>query len=343
MSMSATQWTSAFWCIVYGGGIISTLLVYGVLQEKLMTVPFGGELFTISAFLVLCNRCANVAYAGSMITVLGESMENKAPIWKYMIISLSNVAATTCQYECLKYVSFPVQMLGKSFKMMPVMLWGIAISGKRPPLRDWLVALCVTLGVTEFCMTGPTSSPNDKANSWYGMVLLLMFLACDGLTSTFQEKLFKEHNTSKYNQMFYVNGCSAITSLVTVLAMGKMSYCFAFATAHPDFALNVAILSGAACCSQYFIYSQVKEYGALVFAATMNVRQVASILVSYATYHHYLSWPQGGGLLLIFAALFYKSAVGLQTPARAKGVGKEAEEKAPLLDNPLVPDQKATV
>ena len=29
-----------------------------------------------------------------------------------------------------KYVSFAVQMLGKSFKMMPVMIWGMIISGK---------------------------------------------------------------------------------------------------------------------------------------------------------------------------------------------------------------------
>jgi hypothetical protein len=27
-------------------------------------------------------------------------------------------------------VSFAVQMLGKSFKMMPVMIWGMIISGK---------------------------------------------------------------------------------------------------------------------------------------------------------------------------------------------------------------------
>lgn len=33
---------------------------------------------------------------------------------------------------------------------------------------------------------------------------------------------------------------------------------------------------------RFFIYSQIKEFGALVFAATMNVRQVVSILVSYA-------------------------------------------------------------
>merc|ERR1740117_612550 len=258
----------------------------------------------------------NVAYAGSMIAVKKESFENQAPLWKYMVISFSNVAATTCQYECLKYVSFPVQMLGKSFKMMPVMLWGIALFGKKHSLTDWLVAGAVTLGVTEFCMTGPTASPNDKGNSIYGLLLLVMFLACDGLTSSFQEKLFKEHNTSKYNQMFYINGCSAITSLVTILAMGNMSYCLKFAWAHGDFVYNVAILSAAAAASQFFIYSQVKEYGALVFAATMNVRQVASILLSYKTYHHVLTLPQGGGLSIIFAALFYKSYAAMQSPAK---------------------------
>merc|ERR1719321_1619058 len=103
---------------------------------------------------------------------------------------------------------------------------------------DWVVALCVTLGVTEFCMTGPMSSPNDRDNSIYGLLLLLGFLACDGLTSTMQEKLFKEHKTSKFNQMLYVNGCSAVVSLFSVLAMGKMSYCAAFGAAHSGFVMD---------------------------------------------------------------------------------------------------------
>ena len=37
---------------------------------------------------------------------------------RYAAVSISNVAATTCQYEALKFVSFPVQMLGKSSKMV---------------------------------------------------------------------------------------------------------------------------------------------------------------------------------------------------------------------------------
>ena len=130
-----------------------------------MTVPYDGVLFKYSVFLVLCNRLAAVIFGLAMAVAKGEKLTNQAPLWKYLIVSLSNVYASTCQYEALKYVSFAVQMLGKSFKMMPVMIWGMIISGKSYGLRDWGVALAVTLGCTEFLMTGPTNSKVDSGNS----------------------------------------------------------------------------------------------------------------------------------------------------------------------------------
>ena len=54
-----------------------------------------------------------------------------APSYAYAAVSLSNVVATTCQYEALKYVTFPLQTLGKTAKMIPVMVWGSLIGGKR--------------------------------------------------------------------------------------------------------------------------------------------------------------------------------------------------------------------
>merc|ERR1719262_1143260 len=117
-----------------------------------------------------------MAFAGSMIAKNEEDVAPKCPPWKYFAISLSNVTATTCQYEALKWVSFPVQMLGKSFKMMPVMVWGILISQKKYGIRDWVVALCVTAGVTEFLMTGEIRAPNTEArDSIYGLAFLVSF------------------------------------------------------------------------------------------------------------------------------------------------------------------------
>mmetsp|Transcript_48525 Transcript_48525/g.89968 ORF Transcript_48525/g.89968 Transcript_48525/m.89968 type:complete len:336 (+) Transcript_48525:105-1112(+) len=301
--------SSSFWCCFYGAGIIGTLVVYGLLQEKIMQHPYNGQLFTVSAFLVFANRICNSLFALGMALGKGESLINQAPLWKYLIISFSNVGATSCQYEALKYVSFPVQMLGKSFKMMPVMLWGIVISGKRYDITDWLVATAVTGGVTSFLLTGDIDSPQGT-NSVKGLLLLCLFLALDGLTSTTQEKLFKDHKTSKYNQMSYVNGCSAIVSLLALIFSGGLMPSFAFCAAHPAFVKDAAILSASATSSQFFIYSQVKDFGALVFAATMNVRQVVSIMVSYIKYGHAITVLQLLSLVVVFGALFYKSYAG---------------------------------
>jgi len=318
---------AATWCIFYAAGIIGTLLVYGVLQERIMTQPYGNEgaMFTDSVFLVLCNRIFNAIFAITMMCILGEGKLWSAPLWKYAAISLSNVYASTCQYEALKYVSFPVQMLGKSFKMMPVMAWGMIVSGKRYSIVDWCVALAVTLGVTEFLMTGPISSSGDDSNtSVYGLALLVAFLALDGFTSTFQEKLFKEHQTSKYNQILYVNLASCLVSSITLLLTNSFAPALRFIFAYPSFVVDAVVLSSSAATSQWFIYSQVQDFGAVVFAATMNVRQVVSIIMSYVTYGHMITWQQLAGLMMVFAALFYKSYLGLASHRESK------EERLPL-------------
>jgi len=303
------------------------LVCYGILQERIMSQPYGhgkhAVLFTDSVFLVFMNRAVAVAFAIGMALFRGESLINGAPLWKYLAISFSNVYASTCQYEALKYVSFPVQMLGKSFKMMPVMLWGMAVSGKRFSVTDWMIAFSVTGGVVEFLMTGPISSSSDQGSSSYGLALLGGFLALDGFTSTFQEKLFKEHTTTKYNQMLYINLGSCVISSSTLVLSGRLSDALAFTSAHPAFVKDAMELSASAVAGQWFIYSQVKEFGALVFAATMNVRQVVSILISYAKYGHSITALQIVGLCVIFGALFYKSFSGLL---------KSKDEQKPLLE-----------
>uniref|UniRef100_A0A6T1L9G1 Sugar phosphate transporter domain-containing protein n=1 Tax=Alexandrium monilatum TaxID=311494 RepID=A0A6T1L9G1_9DINO len=321
------------WCCFYAAGLIGMLALYGVLQERIMTMPYGGVVFGYSVFLVFCNRLAAVIFAAVMLRLSGEPVLPQAPLWKYLIISLSNVYASTCQYEALKHVSFVVQMLGKSFKMMPVMLWGMAISGKRYSVTDWLIAAGVTFGVTEFLMTGPTASPNDQGNSTRGLLFLLAFLALDGLTSTMQEKLFKEHKTSKYNQMLYINLLSCCVSVITLITSGTLFPALHFCGTHGRLIFDTSILSLSAVGGQFFIYSQVKEFGALVFAATMNARQVVSIIISYITYQHHITLLQILGLFLCFVSLFYKSYLGM--------VESSGAEKMPLLKPE--PDAEANV
>merc|ERR1719326_798281 len=120
------------------------------------------------------------------------------------------------------------------------MVWGILTQGKTYSLSDWLVALLVTGGVAEFLFTGSITAPHkreepDTGESTYGLLLLLGFLALDALTSTSQERLFKEHKMSKYNQMLFVGSFEAFTSLATLLLAGSLLSAAAFGVRHPEF------------------------------------------------------------------------------------------------------------
>lgn len=91
-----------------------------------MKVPYGEEQerFTHSLFIVMCNRVLTCALTVTILLFRGKDLAPVAPLYKYAAVSLSNVIATTCQYEALKYVSFPLQTLAKSGKMIPVMVRG---------------------------------------------------------------------------------------------------------------------------------------------------------------------------------------------------------------------------
>ncbi|RXI04448.1 hypothetical protein DVH24_038722 [Malus domestica] len=115
---------SKLWKGVFAvAGIMTTLVTYGVLQEKIMRVPYGDDkaFFKYSLFLVFCNRITTSAVSAGVLWARKKALDPVAPVYKYGLVSISNILTTTCQYEALKYVSFPVQTLAKCAKMIPVM------------------------------------------------------------------------------------------------------------------------------------------------------------------------------------------------------------------------------
>lgn len=120
------------------------------------------------------------------LQVQKQSMQPVVPLANYATVSLSNVIATSCQYEALKHVSFPVQTLSKCAKMIPVMIWGALIARKTYSIKHCCVAALVTVGCTCFLLSGSTTSKKANDSSPKGFVLMLTYLAFDGFTATFQ-------------------------------------------------------------------------------------------------------------------------------------------------------------
>ncbi|XP_022755721.1 UDP-galactose/UDP-glucose transporter 5B-like isoform X2 [Durio zibethinus] len=270
-------------------GIMITLVIYGLLQEKIMRVPYGvnKEYFKYSLFLVFCNRITTSAVsAGSLLA--------------------------------LKYVSFPVQTLAKCAKMIPVMIWGTFIMQKTYKGFDYLVAFLVTLGCSIFILfpAGTDISPYSKRreNTVWGVSLMVGYLGFDGFTSTFQDKLFKGYDMEIHNQIFYTTLCSCVLSLTGLILQGHLLPAIDFIYRHNDCFLDIALLSTVATASQFFISYTIRTFGALTFAAIMTTRQLVSIMLSCVWFSHPLSWEQWIGAVIVFGSLYTKTLLKKASP-----------------------------
>jgi adenosine 3'-phospho 5'-phosphosulfate transporter B2 len=110
-------------------GLLLAYLTWGYLQEAIMTQKYvnssgHSDRFTDSQFLVFVNRILAFAIALLYITCSNAVPRHNTPLYKYSFCSLSNIMSSWCQYEALKFVSFPMQVLAKASKVIPVMIMG---------------------------------------------------------------------------------------------------------------------------------------------------------------------------------------------------------------------------
>ncbi|CAN8068119.1 unnamed protein product [Agarophyton chilense] len=327
-------------------GIIGSLMLYALLQERIMTKPYTngseaegeeGEYFKNSLVLVFANRFSAAVVAACILLAKGDFSElrNKAPLYKYLMISVSNVIATSCQYEALKWVTLPTQTLAKCAKMIPVMIWGTFMSGKRYGPVEYAVAVFVALGCTVFLLSGNIKAKKaSDDDSYYGLLLMLGYLAFDGFTSTFQEKLFSGYQMTIYNQMLYVNLCSGIMSICFLVASGKLFESIAFLLKYPTVVGDMAVLSVSAVSGQFAITYTIKEFGALLYATIMTIRQFLSVFVSNLLFRHGMTPMQWLGAATVFGALFYKTYAKANKPKTGPKTDAPIEEKPTVVQTP---------
>lgn len=91
---------------------------------------YTGEYFVYSYALVFTNRFWTLIMSGMLLLYLKPRASRSTVIYEYSFPSISNMLSSWCQYEALRYVSFPAVTLFKSFKLAPVMAMGKILGNK---------------------------------------------------------------------------------------------------------------------------------------------------------------------------------------------------------------------
>ena len=120
----------------------ASYLTWGYLQEKVMTTEYETGRFPSATFCVFSNRVLAIVVAAAAMVLQHGRVHVPAPLFSFAPCSLSNSLSSYGQYQALRYVSFPLQTLSKSTKIIPVMLMGRLLNRKTYPWIEYFEAVC---------------------------------------------------------------------------------------------------------------------------------------------------------------------------------------------------------
>ncbi|CAL8071861.1 unnamed protein product [Calicophoron daubneyi] len=297
-------------------GLQLSYVMWGLMQERIMTRSYDGEMFKDSQFLVFCNRFMTILMVIPVHFLFPEVTVNplkagiRAPFFEFSFSSISNILSSWCQYEALKHITFPTQVLSKACKIIPVMIMGRFIQHRTYTAVDYLTSVLVSSGLSLFLLSDPTGqekmSQERKIEAFSGTFLVICYLALDSLTSNLQDRMFKAYLLSPLQVMVGTNFWSVVLTLFPLLQQNGLFPSLRFAVDHTEFAMNVLISATCSAVGQLFIFLTIAHFGPAVFVLIMTLRMGLSILLSCVLFSHPISAAGIVGILIVFCALFVR-------------------------------------
>ena len=297
-------------------GLQVSYLTWGYMQELIMTTTFDPTpsapdgRFPSAAFCVFSNRFLAIIVAMIAVRIRHGAIlkNNVAPLVAFAPCALSNTMSSWSQYASLRYVSFPVQTVFKSSKIIPVMIMGKVLKGTSYPYSQYLEALLITIGVAIFSVASKSSN-SDTTTEIIGLLFMVMYITFDCFTSQWQSKVYDKYgkaNVDPYQMMLGVNSSAIIMTTTGLILGGDIPKIIEFFKVNPTVLQYNIITAITSASGQLFIYTTIKEFGPIVFTVIMTTRQMISICISAILFGHTMTWKAALGACLVFGVLFYQ-------------------------------------
>jgi UDP-galactose transporter B1 len=297
---------------------------------------------------------AGMAFAACATAFLFEKLvmksKNKVSYKHFWKAALTSAMASPLGYASLSFISFPLMILTKSCKPIPVMVIGFFRYAVKYPWYKYVSVALLSSGIGLFCAFQPpkggTSSSSGSSSSeeaWFdlaipftgvsialpvlavGIVLVLGNLTLDGFTNNEQDYLFSKFKASSIQMMGNVNLWQTIYLLGYLVVMHPFQQnseiVGAVSSAMSSSALRFDLGMFFLCASvgQLLIFTVMEEFGSLTWVTIGITRKMFTILLSVIIYKHKFNVYMWGGVGLVFAGMglevFMKYA---DKPAAAK-------------------------
>lgn len=290
------------WICICFFGIMFSFVAYGLLLEY--ATSGGRKLHELSFLFVTSLLYTCTAAAGRYVR---DEKPSTIPPARFAVLGMTSMGSTFCSVRSLRYVIFPIQVLAKSCKPVPVMIMG-ALMGKKYPLRKYLNVCLIVFGVGLFMGGGSSqkkqaAATDDESSSSmqvFGIILLFISLCFDGGTGAYEDKLMAVHHVGPFDLMYNIQLGKTIIAGVALLVLNQV-HVFMQMCQDMGFVLVALGLTGA--MGQVFIFVTIAKFGALTCSIIGLSRKVTTLVASIYIYGHALNAVQATGLVISVGAM----------------------------------------
>ncbi|KAI9471994.1 MAG: UAA transporter [Benjaminiella poitrasii] len=317
-------------CVI---GIYTCFLTWGVVQERVSTTPYGDasspKKFRFFIVLNLIQSIIAAFVAFIYLRLSGRHLQiartPKSLFLKYAQVALFNCTGSPFGYAALKHIDYPTMILGKSCKLVPVLIMNVLVYRRKFPIHKYFCVILVTTGVSLFMLYQPAKSSAVAANSAWGLFLLFMNLCIDGLTNATQDQIFAQFGqfVSGQHMMFYMNAFGSLLSASYLLLHpynDELQQAIAFCQLHPAVIRDVLLFGFCGAVGQCFIFYTLQHYGSLRLVTVTVTRKLFTMLLSVFWFQHALKLGQWAGVALVFIAIGIEAYISKQQKTRAKNM-----------------------
>ncbi|ETV80537.1 hypothetical protein H257_06794 [Aphanomyces astaci] len=308
------------------GGIYTCYLSYGIFQEKIFKYRDADSHKFTSTLFLLFIQCIFNSFVAYIATFIWVPKNKNVPLGPFAFSAFSYLGAMLCSNEALKYVNYPTQALGKSCKMIPVMLMGVVLGRKKYSWKEYVSVILITAGIVIFQLGKDSSKGSGKQqqteNSVYGLGLLFVSLFLDGLTGSGQEQMVEQHKPSVHQQMLNTNVWAVIYTGIGCVITGHGIHGLNFCLANPEIYQSLLYFSICSALGQNFIYFTLQRFSALTCTTITTTRKFFTILASVMYFGNPLADQQWVGVGVVF------TGIGIELTTKYAKYGAAQAKKA---------------
>lgn len=356
--MTTNPKLSSFLHLIFcSAGIYGFFLTWGILQERITTMEYVSNdlksrfkyfqvLNTIQA--IFAAVLALIQIAIQKLPICGTREHPHRPtsllLFSFFKIAVCSSVASSLGYRSLRHLNYPTMILGKSCKLVPVMLMNFLIYRKRFETYKYATVALITIGVSGFMLFEDKTSggkSGSSGNSLWGLGLLLTNLLMDGATNSWQDQLFLKYRLKSQQLMMFMNLFSGLILAASLVfyalwqpATSQLLYAINFFREFPSALPDVFAFSLCGALGQLFIFHTLEHFGSLSLVTITVTRKLFTILLSLFWFNHKVNPKQWSCVSLVFLALILESFIGkFMKKKPAVDEGKKSDDLTQSMDD----------